>query len=220
MKATVSMVLLVLAVPLSAKAQEFNLATLDEARNVVHVRTGAEYGFVAGAGYARVLPFLDRHLVLTGDATLPWASLDPSDYRLRVGAMMPIVAAQSWKLAGAVAPTLRGLKNDVSRMTNLGADVSVVGGYYARRWFAAGEIGFDWALSTYVAHTDQYRDNVYPGARDGWYANPGGNVRAGAQGGVSFGRYDVILRAGVLRDTAGRPPMLPIYGTLAVNAKW
>jgi hypothetical protein len=218
--AAIMMLLLSASVPVAARAQELNLAALDETSNVVHVRTGAEYGFVAGVGYSRVVPLLERRLVLTGDATLPWATLDASDYRVRVGAMLPLVGARRWKLAGALAPTVRGVKTELSRMTDLGADAALVGGYYARRWFAAAEVGFDWALTTYVAHTDTYRDNVYGGARDGWYANAGGNARAGAQGGVTLGRSDVILRAGAVRDVSGGEPLLPFYATLAVNAKW
>ena len=213
-------VLGLLLVPLAARAQEVNLGSLGEAANIVHVSTGAEYGFVAGAGYARVVPFLDRQLVLTSDFTLPWAGLDLSDFRLRVGALMPIVGAGRWKLAGSVAPTVRGTKNDISRMTSLGADIGVVGGRYSRRWFVAAELGFDWAMTTYVAHTDVYRSAVYQDARDGWYANPGGNFRAGLQGGVSFGRYDLILRVGEVRAVDGSPPLLPFYGTLALDTHW
>ena len=213
-------VVLGLLVSTGARAQELNLGALDQAQNRVSVRTGAEYGFVAGVGYARVVPFLDRQLVLTSDFTLPWAGLDLSDYRLRVGAVMPIVGARRWKLAGSIAPTVRGTKNDISRMTDVGADIGLVGGYYAPRWFAAGELGFDWAMTTYLAHSDAYRSTVYAGARDGWYANPGGNLRAGLQGGVSFGRYDVVLRVGAVRDTSGEPPLLPFYGTLAFDTRW
>jgi hypothetical protein len=216
-------VILGLLAPTATRAQEVNLGGLDQASNVVHVRTGAEYGFVASAGYGRVVSFMDRQLVLGGDFTLPWAGLDLSDYRLRVSALVPILGGlggRRWKLAGSIAPTVRGTKNDISRMTDVGADLAVVGGYYSRHWFVAGELGFDWAMSTYVDHTDAYRSLVYAGARDGWYANPGGNLRAGLQGGASFGRYDIILRLGQVRDTGGGPPLLPFYGTLALDTRW
>jgi hypothetical protein len=49
---------------------------------------------------------------------------------------------------------------------------------------------------------------------------PGGNVRAGSQGGVSFGRDDVILRVGQVRGVDGDPPLLPFYGTLALETHW
>lgn len=222
MKRAVAMMMvgLGLLVSFGARAQELNLGALDETSNIASVSTGAEYGFVAGAGYARVVPFLDRPLVLFGDFTLPWAGLDLSDYRLQVGALLPIVELGRWKLAGSLAPTLRGTKNDIARMTDVGANIGAVGGYYSRRWFVAAELGFDWAMSTYVSHSPVYRSAVYADARDGWYENPGGNARAGLQGGISFGRYDVILRLGEMRDVGGAPPLLPFYGTLAVNARW
>jgi hypothetical protein len=210
----------VLLLPLSAQAQALNLGALDGASHIVHVRTGAEYGFVAGVGYARIVALPDRSLVLTADATLPWAALDLNDYQLRVGGALPLVEARRWKLAAAIAPTLRGTRNELSRMTAVGTDVGVVAGYYAPRAFAAAELGFDGAFTTYVAHTQAYRQNLFAGARDGWYSMPGGNVRAGLQGGLSFGRYGVILRAGMVRDVSGEAPLIPFYGTLGVNARW
>src|SRR4029077_6327263 len=67
--------------------------------------------------------------------------------RLRVGAMMPVIGGRRWKLAGAVAPTLRGTETGISRMTDLGVDLAAVGGYYTRPWFAAGARGFAWELA-------------------------------------------------------------------------
>lgn len=197
----------------AAYAQEVNLGTLDDGANRIHVSTGAEYGFVAGLGYSRVFPVLDRNIVITGEATLPWASFDAGDYRVRAAVLVPVVERNRWKLAAAIAPTLRGTHTKVNDMTDLGADMAVVAGYYSRAWFAALEGGVDFALTTHVTHTDAYRMNVHADAKDGWYANAGANLRSGAQGGVSFARYDVILRAGVVRDTDGNPPLIPFYAT-------
>jgi hypothetical protein len=219
-KLTPTLAAIGLLLPLAARAQALNFGALDDAANVVHFRSGAEHGFVAGVGYARVVPVFERPLVLSADVSLAWAALDVSDHQIRIGARLPALEVRRWKLIAGVAPTLRGNETAINRMTNLGVDVAMVGGYYARRWFAAAELGFDWALSTYIAHKDSYRTLTFPDARDGWYANPGGNARAGGQGGVSFGRYDVILRAGFVRDITGAAPLLPFYGTLAVNARW
>jgi len=211
----------VVMAPFAARAQEVNLSRLDdEAQNRVHVRTGAEYGFVAGVGYERTVSLLERRLMLTGDVALPWAGLDASDYRVRVGALVPIVGTRRWRLGGTFAPTVRGTKNDINRMTSVGTDLGVEGGFYARHWFVAGEVGFDWAITTYIANSDAYRNQVYAGARDGWYAMPGGNLRYGLQTGASFGRYDLVLRAGKMVDIGGAPPMLPFYGTLMVDVRW
>lgn len=211
----------VVAAPLAAQAQEVNLARLDdEPANRVHVRTGAEYGFVAGVGYARAVSLLERRLLVTGDLTLPWAGLDASDYRVRAGVLVPIVGSGRWRLAGTFAPTARGTKNVAGRMTSFGTDVGLQGGFYARRWFVAGEAGVDWAMTTHVSHSDAYRELVHEGARDGWYALSGANIRAGLQVGASFGRHDLVLRAGRMVDVAGAPPMLPFYGVLTFDTRW
>jgi hypothetical protein len=210
-----------LLLPLAAQAQAVNFGALKETQpNSVHLRTGAEYGFVVGLGYARTLPFLDRTLVLSGDVTLPWAEFDVSDYQVRAGVMLPIVGPDRWKLIGGIAPTLRGTSNQISRMTSIGADLTLAGGYYAPHWFAAGELGFDLALTTHLHNTELYRSTAYADAKDGWYAAPGGNARLGVQGGASFGQYDVILRVGMLRDVAAEPPLFPFYGTLAFAMHW
>jgi hypothetical protein len=204
-----------------ALAQELDLAKLDEGpANRVYVRTGAEWAFVAGVGYARTVPIGPRRLVLLGELTAPWASADASDYQARVGALMPIFGWGGWRLAGSFEPTLRGTKNDLGRMTSLGANAGLTGGYYARHWFLAGELGFDYMLTTQVTHSKLYRENVYQDARDGWYINPGGNYRLGGQAGVSFGRYELAARAGILRDMMGGDPMFPLYATLALSTRW
>jgi hypothetical protein len=204
-----------------AQAQEVNLARLDEgSANRVYVRTGAEWAFVAGVGYARTVPVGQRRLVLLGELTAPWAAPDASDYQARVGALVPILSWRGWQVAGALEPTVRDTKNDLGRMTSLGANAGVMGGYYAQHWFAAGELGFDYTLTTRIAHSQLYRDTVYENARNGWYVNPGGNYRLGGQAGASFGRYELALRAGILRDMMGDQPMFPLYATLAFATSW
>ncbi len=89
----------------TAGAQEANLARLGgEARNRVSVRTGTEYGMVAGLGYSREVAALDRTMLLGGDVTLPWGGLDAADWRLRVNALVPVAGGDRWKLAGTFAP--------------------------------------------------------------------------------------------------------------------
>lgn len=218
---TIAAVAFLLAVPNITDAQEVNFGALDsEQPNMVHINTGLEYAFVAGVGYSRIFRVFDRHLVLTGDLRLPYAKLDFSDYRVRVGVMAPIVGKQAWKLAGRIVPTLRGVKNDLARLTNLGVDVGFVGGYYAKRWFVAGELGFDWAITTHIKHSNQFRSTVYEDAKDGWYAIAGGNVYYGLLGGYSFRFVDIVLRGGQARNLKFKAQTIPFYATLGVNVRF
>ena len=220
MKKLIILVAVLFAAPLTAHAQAINFGALDNGDQLALVTTGAEHGLVLGAGYARAMTLFDHPLVLSGDAALQWAEVDPSDFRLRAGALVPIVGADRWKLIGGVTSIVRGTNNDVARMINVGADVMLAAGYYAPHWFAAGEGGFDWAAATHVTHSDAYRMRVYADARDGWYGNAGATLRYGLHTGVSFGGNDVVLRAGRLHDIAGQPAAFPLYVTLGYDRRF
>jgi len=209
-----------IAAPLTASAQDINFGALADDTHIATVTTGAEHGLLLGAGYDRVVTLGDRPLVVGGQLALQWAEVDVDDFRLRLGALAPIFDRGNWKVVGAVCSTVRGTRNDTARMINVGPDVAVLAGRYSRHWFAVAELGFDWALATHVTHSDAYRMLVYADARDGWYGNAGGTLRAGLQTGVSFGGNDVILRAGRLADIGGKPPMFPVYATVAYDRRW
>src|SRR4051812_4976928 len=210
---------LLLATP--ARAQEVNLARLDEGpANRVYVRTGAEWAFAMGVGYERTASFARHPVLLVGELSAPWVAANTSDYQARIGVLAPILGWRGLKLAGSLEPTLRGTHNDLGRMTAIGADGGLTGGYYAPGWVLAGGFGLDYTLTTHIAQSKLYRDTVYDNARDGWYINPGGNYRLGAQAGLSSGRFDVILRGGTLRDMKGNLPIFPYYATVAAVAAW
>ncbi len=208
---------LALAASTTGAAQELNLATTSTARpSIVEVRTGLDHAFVGQVGYRRVLAWHDRQLFAGGDVTMPWARPDVRDYRLRATVGVPL-GWEHWKFAGWLSPTLRGTENAASELDALGADVRLTGGYYARRWFVAGEAGLDWLAATHVTFSDAYRTRVYSGAKDGWYRTPGGTTYAGLHAGLSFSSFDVVVRAGHPRTTALEQQTLPLYVTLGVN---
>jgi hypothetical protein len=212
-------VAVLLASPLTARAQ-VNFGALEDNAQLASVSTGSEHGLVLGVGYASVVPVADRPLLLGANATLQWGDVDLSDFKLRAGALVPIVRHGQWTVAGGLAAVVRGTSNDAARLTNVGADTVILAGYYRRGWFAAGEIGFDWALATRIDHSDAYRMQVFSDARDGWYRMTGGTFRYGLQGGASFAANDVVLRLGWLRDLAGDPLLFPLYGTVTYDRRW
>lgn len=204
-----------LSIATPALAQDVNLSTVEEGTHVVTLTTGAEYGLVLGLGYAYGIEVADQPIILGADASLQWAEVDASDFKLRAGALVPVLGYGKWKLATGATATVRGTDNPVSRMINVGADAQLLAGRYSKRWFAAAEVGFDWALATHIDHSDTYRMSVYADAKDGWYGNTGGTLRAGIQGGISFGGNDIILRAGRLQGA-----MVPWYATIGYDRRF
>ena len=212
-----AMIILATLAPVAAHADNF--AAIAEGQNVTTVTTGVEHGLVVGAGYEHVASIAGRPIVIGGDFSVSAAGMDPSDSRVRIGALVPIVRGGAWQWIGGFAAVTTSTDNDVARMIDVGADFAMLGGYYAPRWFAAAELRFDWAIATHIAQSDAYKMQ-YSGARDGWYGNAGGLIRGGLQTGVSFGGNDLTLCGGMMRDDAGNPPMLPFYATLAYDRRW
>lgn len=201
----------------TASAQELNLATTSTDRpGIVQVRTGLDHALLGELGYLRVVAWGERQLFVGGDFATPWARPDLRDYRVRATVGAPL-GTEHWKLVGWLSPTLRGTQNAASDMAALGADLRLAGGYYAPRWFLAGEVGVDWVAATHITFRDRYRTLVYSGAKDGWYRSPGGTTYTGLHGGVSFSTFDVVVRAGHPRTTALETQTVPFYLTLGVN---
>ena len=213
-------IIVLLLVPAAARAQATNFGALAPDASMLTVTTGAEHGFVVSGGYAHVLAVGSRDVVLGGELSLDWAELDLGDFRVRAGAIAPVVELGRWKLVAGAAALVRGTHDDIARMIDIGMDGAVLAGHYAPHWFAAGEAGADWAFATRIAATDAYRMQVYDGARDGWYHNTGCLIRLGLQAGVSFGGNDITLRGGWLRDVKGVPPTFPIYAMLGYDRRW
>jgi hypothetical protein len=212
------LVILICAFASEASAQELNLATTSTERpDIVRARTGVDHAFTAELGYVRVVALPDRVLLVGADLVLPWATPDLGDVELRLGAAAPVVEHGPWKLVARLGPTLRSAETVVSRMIALDLDARLAAGYHARRGFVAVEAAVDWAAATHVTHSDAYRDRVYADAMDGWYRSTGGTLRAGVYGGLSFERFDLVLRAGRPFAIDGGAHTIPLYATLGVN---
>lgn len=203
-----------------AQGVVMNVGAWDSGRpNVLHAVTGVEYGMVAGLGYTRGFSVLGRTTLLTASVTLPVAGTDAGDYSTRLGTTVPLYGYDAWRVDLTLGGSMKGTRNSVSEMMSLGADGALIGGYYTPRWFVAGEGGYDGAIATHIDHTQGYRDH-YEDVRDGWYVDTGSNIRLGVAGGVTFGRYDIVARAGQARDRTGNNHMVPAYATLGVGFRF
>ena len=208
-----------MAVGVPAVAQDLNLGALrSDDRHVLHVGVGVEDAMVASLGYGHVLSPLGHTLVLGG--TLDVVSSHASDWRLRIGAVAPVASYGGWTVGAKTLGIVRNAANDMNTMTNLGVEASLFGGFYAERWFAAAEVGVDWAAATYIHHTDAYRRLVYADAQDGWYASTGGTLIYGVSGGYSFSNVDVVVRAGQRGDFSLATWLLPFYATVGVDVRF
>jgi len=201
-------------------AAQWNVERFGSARNQVYTTFGLDPALVASVGYGRVVPMLGREWQLGVEAGVVAPDFASRDYRARLQARTTLLGWRSLRLVGSAAFITRGTDNSIHRAINFGADFTGTAGVYRPGWFVAGEFGFDKAIITHLTHSDWYRQNFYPDAKDGWYLNAGGTYHYGVAAGVAIGRTELALRAGRLRTEDFNDLQPPMYASLGLGFRY
>jgi hypothetical protein len=209
---TVLAALALLATP--ANAQEATRLP-ETTHDSVGLDTGLENAFIARATYVHRFTAdspLDPRLYAR--ATLPVVAPDLGDWGFDAGLRITPLAWRDLRLAVLGGPVLMRTSTDAYSATGFGLGATLLAGYESARWGLSLESGYEQLLSTYISHTDAYRETFYADAKDGWYALSGGRARAGLRGGARIGAVEIAARAGL--NTTGRLAAMtpPFYFTL------
>ncbi len=212
--------MLLLCTKSAVACAQWNLARLTPGESRVQLNMGVDPAVIPSIGYSRVTSLFGLTAQAGIEGGVVAGKADLRDYRARLSGQVQLVQYRALRLAVSAAAITRGTSNDVFRAVNFGADVGAIGGLYRRRWFVAAEMGFDKAIVTHLTHTRTYRDQYYAEAKDGWYIDNGGTWRFGATGGVTMGRTELMLRAGVPRTQGGDALPIPGYLSLGVGVRF
>ncbi len=219
MKKNFFIITLLLLATTQSKAQNVNWRYFEsEKRNLVQLNLGYDFGFTTQLGFSRMV-MLYKPVSLGIDVLLPMGSTLFDDFKVRFGGQMEIVQAEGFALSVKIASNFRRYQNAFVRSVGFGSDFAAVAGYYSDTWHAAGEFGFDKAISTNLLHSDMMRSE-YPEIKDGWYVPTGGHFYYGIQAGKTLSdEFDLGLRFGATRaqlndDNAAIPYYLQLaFGT-------
>jgi hypothetical protein len=196
---------------------QWNVARFENDRNRMYTTFGLDPALVSTVGYGRVVPVKGHAFQLTGDVGVATSRFDLNDFRTGLGVQTSLARWRSVNLTGNFTFLTRGTENAIFRGFNFGADLTGTLGVYRPRWFAAGELGFDKAIITHLTHSDWYRSNYYPDAKDGWYLTGGGTYHYGLSSGIAVGRTELIGRFGWRRTERFDQITPPMYATLGVG---
>lgn len=214
---SIALGILLPAIVAADAAAQWNVARFETERSRVYTTFGLDPAWIGSVGYGRVIGLGGHDFQLTGDLGVVSAGLDARDFRARIGTQTSLFKWRSMHLTGSATFITRGTDNSIYRALNFGADLTGSLGVYRHRWFGAGEFGFDKAIITHVSHTDWYRENFYPDAKNGWYLDTGGTYHYGLAGGYSLGRTEIVGRVGLLRTERFKPLTTPGYVSLGVG---
>jgi len=198
----------------TATAQEVTRMP-EPTRQAIGIDVGLEDAWITRASYTHRLNlgFVPDARVF-GRFTLPVVAPDLGDFGIDGGMRATPLAWRDFRLALLVGPIVRHASNELFTATGIGVGATVLLGYEGPHWGLSGEGGYEQTFATYLSHSDRYRNTVYAGAKDGWYAVTGSIARAGLRGGARFGPVEIALRAGL--NATGQLHALnpPFYVTL------
>ena len=197
------------------------LTPFPSGNHVIYASFGLDPAFVATLGYARSFhnSTFNKDIIIFTEIALP-IKLDLYDYRYKLGGQASIYSFNRLDFSGVFALIARGTKNSIHNAISFGMDITFLLGYYRKRWFATGELGFDRAIFTYIDHSDWYKTYFYSDAKDGWYRNTAGSLHYGFRTGFSLSRIEITLRAGVQKSKSIIDPLVPFFGILGLNYRF
>ncbi len=153
-----------LSFPSNSLSQSINWRNLNKTqKHILSVNMGIEYGLILGAGYGYQLKS-KRPIVLDLQYSFPAGKNVFDDFKTKMGALVRIYQTGNIHYAVKIQSVFRRYQSDFVRLINIGSDLSVIAGYYKKKWFVAGEGGFDKAIATHFKHSDRLQRNLSHGA--------------------------------------------------------
>lgn len=193
---TIAVMTVVIAAVQFSSAQTVNWRAMHvDQHNVVQFNFGYESAMTAQVGYGRTFTLL-RPALFVLDYSVPMGDELLDDFRVRLGAQFEVVEIGGFSATLRILGSLRRYENPLVRIVSFGSDFAAVVGYYDAAWYAAGEFGFDKAVTSHLKHSDLMK-TAFPEIKEGWYIPTGGHYYYGIQGGKTIGEsLDLSLRLG------------------------
>ncbi len=204
----------------SSFGQNLNWSTIPETqKSIAYFNFGYDFGATLQAGYGyQVKTF--KPTLLTFDYSMPMGEKIADDFKLRLGAQLPILKKNHFILSGKLYSNFRRHETSMVSMVSFGSELAAVAGYYKSTWHIAGEFGFDKAITTQVVHSERMKE-YYPSIKDGWITPTGGQFFFGIQGSKTLGeKLELSLRiGGTNAQSTDENALLPYYGQVGLIYK-
>lgn len=218
MKTLITALAIVMAITEIVFSQNVNWRSVRaEQPNILQLNAGYDFGVTTQFGYYRTFTLI-KPIAFGLDFSLPMGDDLLDDFKVKLGGQVEIVEADGFSMAIKVQSIFRRHQTALVRIVSFGADLGIVAGYYKSTWYAAGEFGFDKAVTTHLKNSDIMR-TYFPAIKDGWYIPTAGHFYYGIQGGKSLGEnLDLSVRIGFTNAHDDQEnAVIPYYAQLGVG---
>ncbi|MEO1451274.1 MAG: hypothetical protein AAFV07_17215 [Bacteroidota bacterium] len=202
------------------KAQTVNWNALNHTKHLISLGIGWDYAVAYNLGYAYKLQ-TKFPVLLHANVSAPAGNKLLDEVKIKTGGQILLIDQQRIKGGISLHAIYRSYQNPLIRLRNFGSEIKGTIGYFAPKWFVAGEIGHDKAIVTRFSPTDVFRESMYQDTQVGWYdPATGGHVLFGLQTGYSREKFDVTFSIGrVVQEHFTATPLIPYYVGLTGNYK-
>lgn len=196
MKNTFLLFLLSFLAVQTSQAQNMNWKWADSERPYyAHLNLGYDFGFTTQVGY-NYFTTIKKPVLLTVDYSLPMGKQLFDDFKFRLGGQVQALEYKNFVLSLKMLGNVKRYETEMVRMSDFGAETSLLMGYYKPKWHVAAELGLMKAFTSHVKHGDVIKEN-FPAVADGWYGPSGGYYFYGLQAGKSITQgLDMSFRIG------------------------
>lgn len=198
MKYKIITILIIATSYLQTNAQR-RAGILDTNEQSVGISTGLDYSILPVAvSYNRGFNLFNYKFPLNAgiDVTIPTSSFDFNDIRIRLISETTLLRANNFEIRGGFDPVFINLKMDTETMSSLGMDFHIFTGVTNERWNYGLDFNYNKIFSTYITHTDIYKDNVFEDVKDGWYRGTASNIKIGFLLNRRVKKFDLFFKAG------------------------
>ena len=221
MKNLITAITLVIAMTEIVFSQNINWRSLQgDQQNILQFTVGYDFGAVSQVSYSRSFNLI-RPVLVQLDYSFPMGNQIVDDFKVKLGGQVEIVEADGFSATIKVLSNFRRHQTSMVRIVSFGADLGIVAGYYKSTWYAAGEFGFDKAITSHLKNSDIMRA-YFPAIQDGWYIPTAGNYYYGIQAGKTIGEsLDLSLRMGATNAQGDHEnASIPYYAQMGVGMRF
>ena len=220
MKKILILVAAILTSAAISNSQNINWRSFQDQKHVVTLNFGLDYGSSIGVGYGYKFKTRLMPILVNTEFSIPAGNDIFDDFKLKIGGQSEVAHLGNFSATVRAYGIIRHYHSDLVKIMNYGSELSAVAGYYKNKWYAAGEFGFDKAITSHIRNSEEMKGQ-YPDIKDGWYIPSGGNYFYGIQTGYSFRTIDVTLKGGKTMSQGFRTSaLLPYYLQVGLNKRF
>jgi len=218
-------IIIFICLAVQIKAQGSRSGVLEINEQTVGLSAGMDYSMLsAGITYIRGVNVCNYKYPVTigGSISVPVFNFDFSDAGFKVISETTIHRKKNFEIRGGVNPALILLKTKTTKMTSIGTDFHVFSGFINNKWNCGLELTYNQIFSTYIKHTDIYKESVFENVADGWYKMTAANIKIGILIKRTINRYDIFLNGGITKTGRFNDYIYvpPIYTVIGMNYRF